>query len=133
MLYSRKCRSTCGFSVAGILDAPTFRRALAEFEAALRAHCDELNSLNVFPVPDGDTGTNLLLAAQAVCSAVEDLPAGASLPEVCDSVARAALMGARGNSGVILSQVFRGQCETLAAPPAGPGPATLAEALRHAG
>jgi dihydroxyacetone kinase-like predicted kinase len=67
------------------------------------------NSLNVFPLPDGDTGTNMLLTQQAVDGAVRDLQ-DAGLAEVGDAVVREALMRARGNSGVILSQVLRGLC-----------------------
>jgi uncharacterized protein len=73
-------------------------------EAALDANRARLDDLNVYPVPDGDTGTNLLLTARAV---VEALEAGD------DDVTRAALLGARGNSGVILSQIVRGAMSVL--------------------
>ena len=72
----------------------------------------KVDSLNVFPVPDGDTGTNMSLTIQ---SAVKELGLCSSnrLPELCDAVAKGALKGARGNSGVILSQLFRGICSEI--------------------
>jgi dihydroxyacetone kinase-like predicted kinase len=82
---------------------------MARYLEALRDHRQEIDSLNVFPVPDGDTGTNMLLTQQAVDGAVRDLQ-DAGLAEVGDAAVRAALMRARGNSGVILSQVLRGLC-----------------------
>src|SRR3954465_4017871 len=85
------------------------RGALAAIEAA-RSRIDDLN---VYPVPDGDTGTNLALTVQASAAALEgegpDDRAG-----LAREVARAALMGARGNSGVILSQIVRGATDSLA-------------------
>lgn len=90
-------------------DARSFRRAMGSFLDALRAHEDEINSLNVYPVPDGDTGTNLLLTQQAVVDALRPVDDDA----VAEAVARSSLMGARGNSGVILSQVLRGMAEAL--------------------
>jgi hypothetical protein len=117
--------------VGGSLDAATFRRALSLFAEALDAHRDELNSLNVYPVPDGDTGTNLALTMRSVQSELTSLPPGASLAEVCDRVSRASLMGARGNSGVILSQVLRGLCESFTSN--GPDSEhSVSRALRHA-
>ncbi|MBR2322892.1 MAG: DAK2 domain-containing protein [Clostridia bacterium] len=73
---------------------------------------DRIDALNVFPVPDGDTGTNMSLTVK---SAVKELKAVKShtMQEVCEAVTRGALRGARGNSGVITSQVFRGVCSTL--------------------
>ncbi len=72
----------------------------------------KVDALNVFPVPDGDTGTNMSLTMQ---SAVKELSSSASngFAEVCDLVSKGALKGARGNSGVILSQIFRGICSVL--------------------
>jgi DAK2 domain fusion protein YloV len=94
------------------LDGTTLRDAMSRYLDALRAHREEIDSLNVFPVPDGDTGTNLLLTQEAVVEALRD-PDHATLGEVGEAVSRAALMGARGNSGVILSQVLRGLCGRL--------------------
>jgi DAK2 domain fusion protein YloV len=105
---------------------------MALFAQALRNHRDEINSLNVFPVPDGDTGTNMLLTQEAVERELAELDGEVdTLGALGGAVARASLMGARGNSGVILSQVLRGFFERL--PADGPvGPRELAEALRHA-
>jgi DAK2 domain fusion protein YloV len=94
------------------LDARAIVAVMGRFADALRAHREELNSLNVFPVPDGDTGTNLLLTQEAVTDALANLD-GAGLTEVGDAVSRASLMGARGNSGVILSQILRGVMTSL--------------------
>jgi DAK2 domain fusion protein YloV len=113
------------------LDAAAFCRAMEAFAQALRAHRDEINSLNVYPVPDGDTGTNLLLTQEAVVSALASAPGTKGLREVGKTVARASLMGARGNSGVILSQALRGFCQEL--PEEGSlGPAEMAAGLDRA-
>jgi uncharacterized protein len=104
--------------------------------SALERHCAEIDRINVFPVPDGDTGTNLLLtmraAADAVRRAVRENGAGRGVAAVAAALARGALVGARGNSGVILSQVLRGFAEAVG-PVAGPAPAgaVLADALRR--
>lgn len=74
-------------------------------EAALTGHKEEVNALNVYPVPDGDTGTNMGLTIK---SAVKNLNEDMSVKEICSTISRGALMGARGNSGVILSQILRG-------------------------
>jgi DAK2 domain fusion protein YloV len=73
----------------------------------LEKHAATINALNVFPVPDGDTGTNMLLTMQAALAELESVPDD-SASAVAQAVAHGALMGARGNSGVILSQLFRG-------------------------
>ena len=91
----------------GTLDAAALREAMRRFHESLREHRDELNSLNVYPVPDGDTGTNMLLTQQAVDAELARLDGGA-LSDVAGAIARSALMGARGNSGVILAQALRG-------------------------
>ncbi|HAX39786.1 MAG TPA: dihydroxyacetone kinase [Clostridiales bacterium] len=75
--------------------------------AALEAERAVINDLNVYPVPDGDTGTNLALTVRAVLDELNHSTA-ASIPEVAAAVTKGSLMGARGNSGVILSQLFRG-------------------------
>ena len=74
-------------------------------EAVLNQNKEQVNALNVFPVPDGDTGTNMGLTIK---SAVKNLDESMDLKEICTAVSRGALMGARGNSGVILSQILRG-------------------------
>lgn len=89
------------------------RSFLAAASQALEARKQEVNDLNVYPVPDGDTGTNLALTVRSVVEAVGKLPEGASPKELCSAISQAALMGARGNSGVILSQMIRGVTEVL--------------------
>ncbi len=88
-------------------------RAVAAFGDALVVHQEALNRLNVYPVPDGDTGTNMCLTVRSVVEAVEELGDGADMAAVCKAVAHGSLMGARGNSGVILSQLLRGITEVL--------------------
>ena len=73
----------------------------------MSAHQDEVNNLNVFPVPDGDTGTNMLLTLQSAVEDIRESPA-TEVGRVARIAAHGSLMGARGNSGVILSQIFRG-------------------------
>ena len=86
-------------------------RALADASAELSARKEEVNRLNVFPVPDGDTGTNMSLTVESVIKAVKSLPKDASTSDIRRAVTQGALMGARGNSGVITSQILRGICE----------------------
>ncbi|MCL2437488.1 MAG: DAK2 domain-containing protein [Coriobacteriia bacterium] len=88
---------------------------IAGAAAALKSRVEEVNRLNVFPVPDGDTGTNMSLTLESVIADVSKLSADASLAEICKSATHGSLMGARGNSGVILSQIIRGCCEGLVA------------------
>lgn len=81
----------------------------------LTLRCDEINNLNVFPVPDSDTGTNLLFTMRAAAESVSRNTApGASAHEVASAMSRGATTGARGNSGIILSQVMRGLAESTA-------------------
>jgi hypothetical protein len=91
---------------AGLLEA--FRAAVANLEA----HVDEINSLNVYPVPDGDTGSNMYATVKAALEEAEGA-AGESAQRVAAAISFGALMGARGNSGVITSQIFRGMAEGL--------------------
>jgi len=112
----------------GMLPDPSLLRFRAVLEAglaALEARREQVNELNVFPVADGDTGDNMVLTLRAV---VEELDRLATAPpdgtiervgrgEIVASVARAALLGARGSSGVILSQLIRGAAEELASRP----------------
>jgi uncharacterized protein len=91
----------------GLLEA--FRAAVANLEA----HTDEINGLNVFPVPDGDTGTNMVATVRAALEEAEGV-AGEPADRVAAAISFGALMGARGNSGVITSQIFRGMSEGLA-------------------
>jgi dihydroxyacetone kinase-like predicted kinase len=94
------------------LGAGEVRALVRCYRDALRTHAGALDRLNVFPVPDGDTGTNLLRTMDAVVEALP--PEGADLAATCRAVADGALLGARGNSGVILSQVLRGMTRALA-------------------
>jgi uncharacterized protein len=90
----------------GLLEA--LRAAVANLES----HVDEVNALNVFPVPDGDTGSNMLATVKAALAEAERA-ADSSADRVAQAISLGALMGARGNSGVIASQIFRGMAEGL--------------------
>jgi DAK2 domain fusion protein YloV len=102
-----------------------FRAAVAGALAHLESRREEVNDLNVFPVADGDTGDNMVLTLRAVLGELDRLGAGDATrtvddigrEEIVQSVARAALLGARGNSGVILSQLIRGAAEELVSRP----------------
>lgn len=85
--------------------------AIAFASNTLAERKDEVNRLNVFPVPDGDTGTNMSLTMQTVVDNLAKLPIGAGNAEIRKAITTGALMGARGNSGVITSQILRGLCE----------------------
>ena len=89
----------------------TYLPYIATAAQALSDRKEEINRLNVFPVPDGDTGTNMSLTLDSVVREVSALGDDATLPEVCKAVIHGSLMGARGNSGVITSQILRGFCE----------------------
>jgi uncharacterized protein len=98
-----------------------FRRAVASACAELESRRQEVNDLNVFPVADGDTGDNMAMTLQAVLSELDRIN-GEPIDEIgrdelVHAVARAALLGARGNSGVILSQIVRGAAEELVSRP----------------
>jgi DAK2 domain fusion protein YloV len=80
--------------------------------ASLEANRNRIDDLNVYPVPDGDTGTNLTMTVRSLAEAVDNTSAG-SRESLARDVARGALMGARGNSGVILSQIVRGAADVL--------------------
>ena len=92
------------------LDASAVRRWCSALAAALAAHQTEIDELNVYPVPDGDTGTNMALTAKAAAETLTGADA-AGASEVLQAMARGAVLGARGNSGVILSQILRGMAE----------------------
>ena len=100
--------------------------------ASLEANRARIDDLNVYPVPDGDTGTNLTMTVRAVDEAVDQTSA-ASRQSLARDVARGALMGARGNSGVIFSQIVRGAADVLGETEASALDAdALARALRGA-
>ncbi|MGW0019111.1 DAK2 domain-containing protein [Rhodococcus sp. NPDC003382] len=102
------------FEAGDVVDAQTLRRWAELGLKAIEERHDEINVLNVFPVPDGDTGTNLLITVR---SAVEGLRASGTQQTaagVLDALARGAFTGARGNSGVILAQILRGMADATA-------------------
>ncbi|MFE0459776.1 DAK2 domain-containing protein [Kitasatospora sp. NPDC058965] len=112
------------------LDAPAVRTWCRLALSALGQAREEIDALNVYPVPDGDTGTNLYLTVESATAAVERcFEAGAepALPATAKAMATGALVGARGNSGVILAQLLRGVAEVLAE--RGGGPEALQAAL----
>ena len=112
------------------LDGALLRTLFADACSLLQRHVQALNAINVFPVPDGDTGTNLHLTLRAGVEEAADAR-GDDLGAVARALAHGALMGARGNSGVILSQVLRGFAAVLDGRREADGPA-LAEALSAA-
>jgi len=94
------------------------RATMVAYRDALRAHQDRLNRLNVYPVPDGDTGTNMALTLESVVDGLDGVDDAA----VAKAVTHGSLMGARGNSGVILSQILKGLADGLGGSAGGPGP-----------
>src|SRR5919202_5966302 len=107
------------------------RAALQSSAVWLSTNAERVNALNVFPVPDGDTGTNMSLTLEAAVAALGRLPASAGAGEVARAAYEAAMLGARGNSGVILSQLLRGFSDALAGAPE-LTPSLLAAALNQA-
>ena len=115
------------------LGADDLRAVMGGYRDALRLHQADINRLNVYPVPDGDTGTNMALTLEAVVNELQEVEPGAGLAAVCKAIGHGSLMGARGNSGVILSQLLRGMSERMAgAGEAGVGPEVLVDAMGHA-
>ena len=107
------------------------RAALESASAWLSANAERINALNVFPVPDGDTGTNMSMTLQAAVDSLQRLGPDVPVNEVARTVYEAAMLGARGNSGVILSQLLSGFSQALAGATA-LTPAALAVALTTA-
>lgn len=97
---------------AKLCGGQSLKLALLAARQWLEKHAAAVNALNVFPVPDGDTGTNMLLTMNAALAEIERSPDD-SVSAIGHAVAHGALMGARGNSGVILSQIFRGFARSL--------------------
>jgi DAK2 domain fusion protein YloV len=93
------------------LDVHALRAVVTTFRDTVHAHAGGLNRLNVYPVPDGDTGTNMARTLEAVVTEME--AADDTLDATCDAISHGSLMGARGNSGVILSQIMRGIASTM--------------------
>ncbi|MBV8159775.1 MAG: DAK2 domain-containing protein [Acidimicrobiia bacterium] len=110
------------------IDAAHLREVVVGYRDALRAHQEKLNRLNVYPVPDGDTGTNMALTLESV---VSELDGAEDMGTTCKAISHGSLMGARGNSGVILSQVLRGMTDTFKGSQAVDGTG-IADALRQA-
>jgi uncharacterized protein len=118
-------------AVLDALGAAELNLVITRFRDGLRSHQDLINRLNVYPVPDGDTGTNMALTLESVT----DELAGLSEPDLdatCAAIAHGSLMGARGNSGVILSQLLRGITEGLHSADGQCGPRQLSAALDRA-
>ncbi len=112
------------------LDVRALREHVTTFRDAVRAHAGHLNRLNVYPVPDGDTGTNMARTLDAVVDEMDE--ASEELGPTCDAISHGSLMGARGNSGVILSQILRGWAATMKSSEVQVGAARVADALTAA-
>lgn len=94
------------------INSTEFRKMVASGAKLLEINRSKVDALNVFPVPDGDTGTNMSMTMQSAVKEMNACPSN-NFREICDAVSKGALRGARGNSGVITSQVFRGICSVL--------------------
>jgi len=90
------------------LDPKNLANLMHCFRDALQDHKESLNSLNVYPVPDGDTGSNMAATLNSVVSEINSLEENAELENIIEAISHGSLMGARGNSGVIISQILRG-------------------------
>ena len=112
-----------------LLGVDELRDTVSTFRDVVTAHAARINRLNVYPVPDGDTGTNMARTLDAVVAEMEKAPVERAA--TCDAIGYGALIGARGNSGVILSQILRGIASTLKSAEAATGP-VVAEALEAA-
>jgi DAK2 domain fusion protein YloV len=101
---------------ADLLTASDLRAVIRSYAEALTAHKAVINRLNVYPVPDGDTGTNMTLTVESVVAElapIAEQDTSDDMAATCKAIAHGSLMGARGNSGVILSQVLRGFCDVV--------------------
>lgn len=94
------------------LNGSTFKSLVVSGAKCLRDNIEEVNNLNVFPVPDGDTGTNMCHTIEGGVASVKGVNSE-KLSDICKPMSSGMLLGARGNSGVILSQIFRGICKGL--------------------
>jgi DAK2 domain fusion protein YloV len=106
------------------LEAADLAAVVGAYRDALRLHQESINRLNVYPVPDGDTGTNMALTMQSVADALVDADT-TDMGSVADAISLGSLMGARGNSGVILSQILRGIAEAVRAGTGVDGPVVV--------
>jgi DAK2 domain fusion protein YloV len=93
-----------------LIRAQDLKQVMNRYLVRLREHREALNRLNVYPVPDGDTGTNMTLTVESVVGALDGV---SSMSDVSDALARGSLMGAQGNSGIILSQILRAWAEVF--------------------
>lgn len=112
--------------------AKTVRTCFPIAAGAVVEKAEEINKLNVFPVPDGDTGTNMSLTLQSVVKELSALPVDADMEAIAGAITHGSLMGARGNSGVITSQILRGVAEGLVGAIEPATSAHIAAALRRA-
>ncbi len=112
------------------LGATDLRRTVIAFRDLMKSHSEGINRLNVYPVPDGDTGTNMSRTLDAVVAELASV--GDDMGAVCGAISHGSLMGARGNSGVILSQILRGLSSTLATTSGGVPAETVAAAMKAA-
>ncbi len=99
-------------TVAPEISVDQLRLTVESFRNLLVSHREMINALNVYPVPDGDTGTNMSLTLVSVC---EEMADAGDLASLCAAISHGSLMGARGNSGVIMSQILRGLADTVSA------------------
>ena len=109
----------------------TIRTCFPIAAAAVAEKAEEINKLNVFPVPDGDTGTNMSLTLNSVAKELAALPEDADMKAVAGAITHGSLMGARGNSGVITSQILRGLSEGLVDAKSPVGASDVAAAFRR--
>ncbi|MFM7495256.1 MAG: DAK2 domain-containing protein, partial [Acidimicrobiaceae bacterium] len=109
--------------------ADALRHTVIAFRDTMKRHAGGINRLNVYPVPDGDTGTNMSRTLDAVVAELDG--ASPELDTTCEAISHGSLMGARGNSGVILSQILRGLSSTLKTAKSSGAP-RVAEALKAA-
>ena len=123
--------ASLAMTLSTVLTAKDLRATIATFGELLRSHKEVINRLNVYPVPDGDTGTNMTLTIESVVAELGLLKDDATIEQVCKAISHGSLMGARGNSGVILSQLLRGLVEKF--PSASEiTPELVVESLEHA-
>ena len=121
----------CAVAEVEVLGAEELRRTVVTFRDAVVAHSEGINRLNVYPVPDGDTGTNMARTLDAVVTEMNQ--ADHAMDATCRAISHGSLMGARGNSGVILAQILRGMAATLSEMhEARAGAVKFAEALTRA-
>ncbi len=119
-----------------LLGARDVAQVMVDFDRALERHRETINRLNVYPVPDGDTGTNMHLTLESVCRELEALADKGDMEATCKAISHGSLMGARGNSGVILCQILRGMTNAFVPGTGSPGeavgPPRLVAGLREA-